>query len=188
MKIYEPNQNFQVVVSTKNTLIGADAGKFSVYYAPVGDLLNRTSVSGGVTEVVETVDAASAHSASVNGAVAYGSRVINVDSGHDVVAGDVIEYDIGKYAYVTKATATKLYVRTPVTSALSDGDTLTQKGNTGVYETSTISISGEGEYIVAIEAPEYGIVVEDRIRIKDTTVEQVIDQDAPTYSEIAIAY
>lgn len=188
MKNYEPSQNFRVVVSTKNTLIGGDVSKFSVFYAPIGDLLNRTSVSGGVSEVVETVDSSTAHSATVNGAVSYGARVIPVDSGHNVVSGDVIEYATGMYAYITKAMDTKLYVRTPVRAAIADGATLTQKGNTGVYETADIAIASEGEYLVTIEAPEYGISVEDRIRIKDTTVEPVVDSDAPVYSEIAIAY
>ncbi len=188
MKIYEPSQNFQVVVSTKKTLIGGDTSKFTVSYAPIDDLLNKTAVAGGVSEIVETVDSATAHTATVSGAVSYGARVIVVDSGHNVVAGDVIEYATGLYAYVTKVTATKLYLRTPVRAAIADGATLTQKGNTGVYETADISIASEGEYLVTIEAPEYGIVVEDRIRIYDTTTAPVADTDAPVYSEIAIAY
>ena len=188
MKTYEINQNFRVVVSTKNTLIGADTTKFSVFYAPVNDLTSITEISGNVTEIVETVDSDTAHTATVSANVSYGSVVIPVDSGHNIVSGDVIEYASGLYAYVTKAMDTKLYLRTRTRSAIASGDTLTQKGNTGVYETADISIPNEGEYLVTIEAPEYAVRVEDRIRSVDTTVETVVDTDAPVYSEIAIAY
>ena len=188
MKEYNINENFKIVVSTKNTLIGADTAKFSVYYAPIGDLTNTTSVSGGISEVVETIATGTEHTATTSASAKYGDTSISVSSGHNIVSGDVIEYATGLYAYVTKATSTKLYLRTPILQAVASGATLTQVGNTGVYETANIAIAGAGEYLVTIEAPEYGIMVEDRIRVVDNTVASATDPNAPVYSEIAIAY
>jgi hypothetical protein len=186
MKTYEIGQNFDVVVSTKATLLGAASDEFSVVYAPTNNLTDTTSVAGGMSEAVESI--ATAHTATVNGYAPYGATYITVDSGHDVVSGDVIEYATGKYVYVTKATATKLYLRTKLRASVADGATLTQVGNTGVYVTPEFAIQTEGEFLVTIESPEHGIIVEERIRTVDSTVEQVIDPDAPVYSDVAVAY
>lgn len=186
MKTYEIGQNFDVVVSTKATLMGVGASEFNVSYAPTNDLTNATTVSGGMAEKVETV--VTAHSATANGVVPYGVTYIVVDSGHDVMSGDVIEYASGKYAYVTKATDTKLYLRTKLREAIADGSTLTQVGNTGVYCTQEFAIQSVGEYLITIESPEHGVIVEERIRIIDSSVQQVIDSDAPIYSDVAVAY
>jgi len=186
MKTYEIGQNFDVVVSTKATLLGASSSEFKVEFAPTNDLKSSTAVDGGLSEVVE--DIGTAHTATVNGAVTYGAKFITVDSGHDIVSGDSVEYDTNKFVYITKATDTKLYLRTPLRSALADDATLTQVGNTGVYKTEEFAIPNAGEYLVTITSPEHGIIVEDRIRTVDSTVEQVIDPDAPVYSDVAVAY
>jgi len=186
MKTYEIGQNFDVVVSTKATLLGAVASEFNITYAPTNDLTSTVAVAGGLNEVVETIG--TAHTATVNGTVAYGATFITVASGHDVVSGDSIEYATGKYVYVTKATDTKLYLRTKLRASLSDGTTLTQVGNTGVYSTPEFAIQDAGEFLVTIESPEHGIIVEERIRTIDSTVETVIDPDAPIYSDVAVAY
>ena len=186
MKTYEIGQNFDVVVSTKATLLGAVSNEFTVEFAPTNDLKSVTAVDGGLTEIVEDIE--TAHTATVNGTVSYGAKFIAVDSGHDIVSGDSIEYATGKYVYVTKATDTKLYLRTPLRAALADDATLTQVGNSGVYKTEEFAIPNAGEYLVTITSPEHGIIVEDRIRAIDSTVEQVIDPDAPVYSDVAVAY
>ena len=186
MKTYEIGQNLDIVVSTKGTLIGAGSSEFTVVYAPSNDLTNETVVSGGMTEKVDTVT--TPHTATVANAVSYGATYIDVDSGHDIVSGDVIEYDTGKYVYVTKATSTRLYLRTKVRANVSAGATLTQVGNSGVYKTAEFAIGTVGEYIVTIESPEHALIVEDRIRIVDTSVDVVIDPNAPDYSEVAVAY
>jgi len=186
MKTYEIGQNFDVVVSTKATLLGAGADEFIVNYAPTNNLTNVTAVTGGLSEKVKTIG--TAHTATVSGGASYGASYITVASGHDIVSGDVIEYATGKYVYVTKAVDTKLYLRTKLRATLEDGATLTQVGNTGVYSTEEFAISSVGEYLVTIEAPEHGIIVEERIRVIDTSVEPVIDPDAPVYSDVAVAY
>jgi hypothetical protein len=186
MKNYNIGQNFNIVVSTKATLFGALAGDFKVFYAPTNDLTNRTVVAGGLNEAVMTVSVP--HEAVLSASAGYGASYLTVNSGHDVVAGDVIEYATGLFAYVTKATATKLYLKTKTRSSVSSGATVAQVGNTGLYATTDFAIATEGEYLVTIEAPEYGIMVESRVGIVDTTVETVVDGDAPIYSEVAVAY
>jgi len=188
MKTYEIGQNFDVVVSTKATLLGAASSDFTIEYAPTNDLTNTTLVDGGLSEIIEAINSDDAHTATVDGNVSYGATFIKVTSGHNVVSGDTIEYVSGKYVFVTKATDTKLYLRTKLRAALADGATLTQVGNTGVYSTPEFAIQAEGEYLVTIKAPEHGIIVEDRIKAIDSTVEQVIDPDAPVYSDVAVAY
>ena len=186
MKTYEIGQNFDVVVSTKGTLLGAGASDFTVNYAPTNNLIDVTDVVGGLSEKVNTIG--TAHTATVSGGVSYGASYITVASGHNVVSGDTIEYATGKYVYVTKAIDTKLYLRTKLRATVADGATLTQVGNTGVYSTPEFAIPTVGEYLVTIEAPEHGIIVEERIRAVDTSVETVIDPNAPVYSDVAVAY
>jgi len=186
MKIYDLGKNFNIVVSTKNTLFGASADDFKVFYAPTNDLTNRTAVAGGLVEEVETV--ATAHTAELSANAVYGATYLIVKSGHNVVSGDVIEYSTGKFAYVSKAIDTKLYLRTKIRASLASGDTLTQVGNTGLYSTADFGIGTEGEYLVTIESPEHGIMVESRVRIVDNTVKPAVDSDAPVYSEVAVAY
>lgn len=186
MKTYDLGQNFNIVVSTKATLFGAGASDFNVYYAPTNDLNNRTAVTGGLTETLETVE--TPHTAELSSNASYGATYLNVTSGHDVVSGDVIEYATGLFVYVTKAIDTKLYLRTRIRSAVASGETVTQVGNTGLYNTADFGIATEGEYLISIEAPEHGIIVESRVGIVDSTVETVVDGDAPVYSEVAVAY
>jgi hypothetical protein len=186
MKSYNLGQNFNIVVSTKATLFGALAGDFDVYYAPTNDLTNRTVVAGGMSEAVETV--AVPHEATLSSSASYGATYFNVSTGHDIEAGDVIQYAVGHYAYVSKVTATKLYLRTKARLAVSSGATITQVGNTGLYKTADFGIPTEGEFLVSIEAPEYGIIVESRVGIVDATVVTTVDSDAPIYSEVAVAY
>lgn len=186
MKIYEIGKNFDVVVSTKATLLGVGADEFSISYAPTNDLTNETFVNGGLSEVVKTVS--TAHTATVNGNVPYGATYIRVDSGHNIESGDTIEYATGKFVYVTKSTATKLYLRRRVRALISDGATLTQVGNTGVYATPEFAIQADGEYLISIKSPEHGLIVEERVRIVDSSVDTVIDPDEPVYSDVAVAY
>lgn len=186
MRAYNIGQNFNIVVSTKATLFGALAGDFKVTYAPTNDLTNRTVVAGGLTEAVDTV--ATPHEATLSSSASYGAMYLNVNTGHDIVSGDVIEYGAGLFAYVSKATATRLYLRTKTRASVASGATISQVGNTGLYKTADFGIATEGEYLVSIEAPEYGIIVESRVRVVDETVETVIDGDAPIYSEVAVAY
>lgn len=186
MRTYDLGQNFNVVVSTKATLFGALAEDFEVFYAPTNDLTNRTAVTGGLIEAVDTVT--TPRTATLTADAGYGATFLRVETGHNVVSGDVIEYATGKFAYVSKATSLKLYLRTKIREAVVSGGTLTQVGNTGVYNTADFGINAEGEFLVTIEAPEYGIIVESRVGVVDATVETQVDGDAPIYSEVAVAY
>lgn len=185
MKKYNIGQNFNIVVSSKATLFGALEGDFRVFYAPTNDLTNRTVVAGGMSEAVETLE--TPHEAIIGANAGYGATYLTVEAGHDIQSGDVIEYATGKYAYVSKATATKLYLRTKIRSAVTATDVVTQVGNTGLYNTVDIGISTEGEYLISIEAPEHGVIVESRVGIVGDE-ETVVDGDAPIYSEVAVAY
>ena len=186
MRAYNTGQNFNVVVSTKATLFGALAGDFITTYAPTNDLTNKTVVAGGLSEAIESI--ATPHEATLSANASYGATMLTVSAGHDIESGDVIEYAIGHFAKVSKATATKLYLRTKTRVSLSSGAELTQVGNTGVYSTPDFALMNEGEYLVTIEAPEYGIIVESRVRATDASESVVVDGDAPIYSEIAVAY
>jgi hypothetical protein len=186
MRKYNVNQEFNVVVSTKATLYGALAGDFEVYYAPTNNLTNRTSVAGGLTEAVETID--TPNTATLAASAAYGSQLLIAQSGHTIEAGDVIEYATGKMAYVAKVVGEKIYLRTKLQTGVASGATITQVGNTGLYNTVDFSIPSIGEYLVTIEAPEYGIMVESRVGIVEESEATPIDGDAPIYSEIAVAY
>lgn len=185
MKTYNIGKNFNIVVSTKATLYGALA-EAEVFYAPTNDLTNRTAVTGGLTEAVETIEVPHTATLSVN--ASYGATYLTVDAGHNIESGDVIEYATGKYTYITKATETKLYLRTKIRASVTSGDTLSQVGNTGLYATADFGINTEGEYLVSIEAAEHGIIVESRVGVVDGESETVVDGDAPIYSEVAVAY
>jgi len=180
-------ENFRIVVSTKRTLPGADTAAFDVYYAPVDDPANVTRVAAQVEEVVRNVDDASAHTATTTAYARYGSRVLYVDgSASTVESGDVIEYASGMYAYVMKAVGDKLYLKTPLRADVPSGTSIKQVGNTGDYLTPLIAITQKGEYIVSVEASEYGILVGERVKVVDPT-EQTVDTDAPAEA-VAVAY
>lgn len=185
MRTYQTNQNFVEAMSTRKTLFGAASTDFIVSYAPIDDLANVTVVSGGMTEAVETI--VTAHAGTTNAPSAYGSKILYVDGANsDIVAGDTIEYATGKFAYVLKVVGDKLYLRTPIRVSVASGSTITQVGNTGEYASENIAIAAAGEYAITIEAPVYGIVVTDRVRIVDEATSSV-DADAPVET-VAVAY
>jgi len=181
-------ENFKVMLSTKKTLFGAASDEFSVYYADINDLTTKTEIPGGATEAIVPIADGDEHTATLTAPVAYGSRLLYVDGANSTLEeGDTIEYASGKYAYVMKIVGDKVYLKTPVKAALVSGTTVTQVGNTGEYTTSDISIGGAGEYIVAIEGSDYGILVEQRVKVVDPDAGQSNDPDAPDET-VAVAY
>lgn len=179
-------ENFKVVLSTKKTLFGAVASDFTVYYADVNDLATKVVVAGGATEAVATV--ATPNTATTTASAVYGAKLLYVDAGTSSLAeGDVIEYATGQYAYIQRIVADKVYLKTPIKTAVASGATLTQKGNTGEYTTPDVSIPTAGEYIVAIEGSDYGILVEQRVKVVETSTGTAVDADAP-YDTVAVAY
>lgn len=179
-------ENFNVVVSTKRTVIGAPATDFMVYYAPADDLANQTMVDGGCSEAIENIS--TAHTATTTQAASYGSRLLYVDDQNSTLQeGDVIEYASGKYGYIMRIVGNKVYLKRPIRATIASGATLTQVGNTGEYTTPTISLGNAGEYIVTVEAPDYGIMVSERVKVIDPTAGHQPDPDAPDEA-IAVAY
>jgi hypothetical protein len=182
------NENFKVVVSTKKTLFGASASDFDVYYAPVDDLTDKTVVSGGLTEAVIQIASGDEHTATTTASSAYGSRLLYIDDANSTLEeGDTIEYASGKYAYIRRIVGNKVYLKTPIRANVASGTTLTQVGNTGEYTTQVISIPATGEYIVAVEGSDYGILVEQRVKVVDPDAGTSIDPDAPD-DTVAVAY
>ena len=182
----ELGENFKVVLSTKKTLFGAPSDDFNVYYANVNDLSAKTVVAGGATEAVATVD--TPHTATTTAAAPYGSKILYIDSDNSTLAeGDTIEYAAGNYAYIMRIVNDKVYLKTGIKTAVASGDTLTQKGNTGEYTTPDIALSTAGEYIVAIEGSDYGILVEQRVKVVDPYAGTATDPDAPEET-VAVAY
>ena len=179
------NENFNIVVSTQKTLFGANRDNWSVYYAPITDLANKTTVDGGMSEAV--ADITDAHTATVTQPASYGSRLIYIDGANSTLQeGDVIEYKEGLYGYVQKIVGDKVYLKRGIKANLEANDTLTQVGNTGEYTSSTISIADIGEYLITIEAPEYGILVSERVKVTGETTSKS-DTDAPDET-VAVAY
>lgn len=181
-------ENFKVVVSTKKTLFGAPSSDFKVYYAPVDDLTQRTEVPGGLTEAVDTIESGSEHTATTTAASRYGSRVLFVDGQNSTLQeGDTIEYATGRYAYIMRIVGNKVYLKTPLRANVPSGATIKQVGNTGEYLTPNIAISEVGEFIVAIEGSDYGILVEERVKTVDPSAGNAVDTDAPDEA-VAVAY
>lgn len=184
----EIGENFKVVLSTKKTLFGAPASDFTVYYADVNDLATKTVVSGGATEAVEAIASGDEHTATLTASAPYGSRRLFIDAANSTLEeGDVVQYAAGKYAYIQRIVSDKVYLKTPIRAAVSSGDTLTQVGNTGEYVTPDISIPAAGEYLVAIEGSDYGILVEQRVKVVDPSAGSTVDADAPAET-VAVAY
>lgn len=181
-------ENFKVVISTKKTLFGAPSSDFNVYYADVDDLSTKVAVSGGLTEAVETIASGNEHTATTTAVVSVGAKLVLVDDSTSTLEeGDTIEYATGKYAYVSKIVGNKVYLKSKIKTAVTSGATLTQAGNTGEYTTADIAIPAVGEYIVAIEGSDYGILVEQRVKIVDETSGSTTDPDAPD-DTVAVAY
>lgn len=188
MTIRNLHEAFQVVVSTKKTLFGASAEDFRIFYAPISDLANRTAVSGGLSEIVLPIEQGSEHTATTTAAASYGARMLRIDAENSTIQeGDTIEYAQGKYGYVMRIVGDKLYLKRPIRADVPSGATIKQVGNTGEYVTPQISIDATGEYILAIEAPDYGLLVEERIKIVDPDAGQSVDPDAPEEA-VAVAY
>ena len=181
-------ENFKVVISTKKTLFGAQPSDFKVYYAPVDDLTQMTQVSGDVTEAVVAIADADKHTATTTAFARHGSRTLIIDGQNSTLQeGDVIEYAVGHYAYIMRIVGDKAYLRTPLKVSVPSGTTLNQVGNTGEYTTPDIAIGSAGEFIVAVEASDYGILVEQRVKVVDPSAADSYDPDAPDEA-IAVAY
>jgi len=182
------NEVFNLIVSTKHTLIGADTSKFKMTYAPFTDPTHITDITGDFSEVEVTIDNPRQVKTSIP--TPAGSRIIHFDPDDkdddgnpttNIQAGDVIEYATGYYGYVLKVVNGKVYLKRPVKVDVGAGETLKQVGKTGDYETPSFSIGQVGDFIIKIEAPEYNIDVEKRVTIIDTSVHS--DPDAPENSE-----
>ena len=178
------NQVFNLDVTTKGTLFGADANDFTVSYAPANDLTQVTEVSGGCTEFVRTID--NPRQIKVSMYAPAGSRVLHFDPNDKdsdnnptttIQAGDVIEYATGKYVMVLKVVNGKAYLKMPIKVAVNAGDVLKQAGNTGIYKTPDMSIGNAGDYIVMIYAPTHNVFIEERVTIVDNATHY--DADAP---------
>lgn len=187
MKKYNENQNFNLIVSTKNTAFGIPSSAFTVTYASVDDIASKTVVTGGAVEALSTIS--TAHTAKTTSAASYGAVSLNINSSTStIVAGDTIEYASGMFAYVSKVVSGKIYLYTPIRANVASGATLTQVGNEGVYATSNIAIPTSGEFLVQVSAPEYGIDVEERISINAPATVTTPDANAPVYAGAAVAY
>ena len=187
MKKYNENQNFNLIVSTKNTAFGIPSSAFSVTYASVDNIAAKTAVTGGAVEALSTIG--TAHTGTTTASASYGSISLSVDSSKNtIVAGDTVEYATGMYAYVSKVVNGTIYLYTPIRSSVASGATITQVGNEGVYATSNIAIPTSGEYLVQISAPEYGIDVEERISVNAPVATKTPDANAPVYAGVAVAY
>ncbi|WP_456432674.1 hypothetical protein [Nitratifractor sp.] len=137
---------------------------------------------------MEEIASGSAHSATLTQPAGWGSRLLHIDDQNSTLQeGDVIEYATGKYGYVMRIVGSKLYLKRPIRANLNAGDTLTQVGNTGEYMTPTISIGTAGEYLVTVEAPDYGIMVSERVKVVDPSSGSQPDPDAPD-DAVAVAY
>jgi len=181
-------ENFKVVLSTKKTLFGAPASDFTTYYSDVNDLATKTVVPGGATEAVVAIASGDEHTATTTAAAHRGARKLYVDSANSTLEeGDTIEYASGKYAYIRRIVNDKVYLKTPLKANVASGSTLTQVGNTGEYSTADIAIPAAGEYIVAIEGSDYGILVEQRVKVVDPSAGQTVDPDEPD-DTVAVAY
>jgi hypothetical protein len=86
-----------------------------------------------------------------------------------------------------KIVGNKLYLKTPIKVNLASGTTLTQVGNTGEYATPDIAIPTAGEYLIGIEGSDYGILVEQRVKVVDPDAGDTTDPDAPD-DTVAAAY
>jgi len=178
-------ENFKVVLSTKKTLFGASTTDFKVTYADINNLSTKTSVAGGAVEAVEAV--ATPHTATTTASAIFGDKKLTVSNTSTLVAGDVIKYSTGKYAYIQSIVGSTVYLNTPLRANVSSGSTLTQVGNLGQYTTPTISITTAGEYIVSIESSLYGVFVEQRVKVVDTAIIASVDANAPV-ATVAVAY
>ena len=175
------NQQFNLVVSTKGTVIGADTSKFKLTYAPVNNPLNETVVDGSFAEAVKQIADADKHVIKVTVSAFAGSRILRYDpsdSANTIQEGDVIEYATGKYALVLKLVNGKAYLKTPLKANVSAGTEIKQAGNTGIYTTPTFSIDTAGDYLVRITAYDYGIIAEERVVI-NAVEHSTYDTDAP---------
>lgn len=181
-------ENFKVVVSTKKTLFAAPSADFVVYHADVNDLSVKTVISGGITEAVETIAGGTEHTATTTAAASIGARLLFIDDTlSDLAEAETIEYAAGHYGYIMSIIGNKVYLKRGIKVAVGSGATLTQAGNTGEYTTADISIATAGEYIVAIEGSDYGVMVEQRVQVVDATVGSTTDPDAPDEA-VAVAY
>jgi len=186
MEQRETGENFKVVVSTKKTLFGAPASDFKVYYAPVDDLGNKTAVIGGATEATITIASGDEHTATTVAASPAKSKILYIDDENSTLQeGDVIEYSTGYYGYILRIVGQKVYLKRRLKVAVASGATITQVGNTGEYVTPDIAIQAAGEYIVTVEAPDYGILAEQRVAVVDPNTAG--DPDAPEET-VAVAY
>lgn len=181
-------ENFKVVLSTKKTLFGASASEFIVTYADINDLGEKTVIAGGATEVVTFIASGSEHTATTTASASHGAKLLYVDTVTSTLEeGDTIEYAVGLYAYIQKIVNDKVYLKTSIKAVVASGVTLTEVGNIGQYVTENISILAEGEYIVAIEGSDFGVLVEQRVQVVDGTVTTSPDTDAP-HETIAVGY
>lgn len=178
-------ENFNLVISTKKTLLGASATDFKVAYANVNALKDRTLIAGGATEAIKTI--ITAHTATATASALAGAKKIHVDSATSTLeVGDTLEYSSGLFTYIQSIVADKVYVRTPLKVSIATSSTLTQVGNMGEYATEEFSFAQEGEYLVTLENPNAGVFVEKRIKVVAIGTSDT-DPDAPIET-IAVAH
>ena len=149
-------------INTDN-LLGVDLGPYDIYGASGFKLYykhttapNPVDSNAVFTEAI--LDIAAPISLTVSGLVPVGSTSITVTSTVGVEAGQVYQNGL-QYVYVKEVVGNVINLRRPTTIEIADAATLTQQGNTGLYET-TLNLSTLGQYSIIISNPSIGLLNE----------------------------
>lgn len=137
-----------------------EASGFKLFYKERQDA-NTTDTSATFTEVIHTVGGATeTGSAWTDGLTGDTTITLDVGQGVTFSVGMVLQVtSSSEFVYVYTINNDVLTLRRPLKNDITSTDTLTEVGNTGVYQYD-LTLGVEGQYTIIIENPSIGLLNE----------------------------
>lgn len=164
-----------------SNIIGIDLGPYDIYNASGFKLFYKhkddvsTTLSNSTfNEVMHNIPAPV--TCTTVGTTDAGATEVNVVDATNIQVGMVLKTG-SFYMYVNGKVGNTLYLRRPLTNAISTGTVLTETGNTGYYETA-LTLNTLGQYSIIIANPTIGLLNE------ATKVEIIANTNDDIYSKV----
>jgi len=168
MSVKKAGVPFYVKVVTDKNLFGkADGFKLS-YYDESDPNPVAIDVDVDFIEVMRNVEG---NSSTASADAFVGDRAIVVEDGTVFADGDVVQDANGNIYYVETISGNTLHIRGKLVADIASGDTITQVGNTGIYQ-APLTIDTPGNFTIEVANPEENM---ENVAFSVEVVEETLD-------------
>lgn len=148
------NTAFNLLLDTDRDSFGIEGGFTLEVQDELGNVLPNTG-AGVWTEIVRTTFAA--NSGVVAAAADVGERVISLEAGHTISAGDVVEIGTAGMYAVVAVSGNNIELKRGLEAPVAAADNVDAVGNTGMYR-AEVKLNFVGDVSCLVKHPDYGFL------------------------------